>query len=319
MSSPPKPLRKKVKGRTFQCSGYADCSMTFTRSEHLARHVRKHTGERPFECVHCARKFSRLDNLRQHKQTVHVHEHSMKQRHDDHDDQKPLPPLPGQQTLSFQQDTADQQRQLTQHRNEDLEAPETLLRPTQFRPKHRPRPLALAQRKSVYSDAPYTVPTPRSASSGFFAISPVSHSSQNSLQQPVSTLPGVHFLSTGGNRDSLTSPYSSSFASSAHSTNNTPQSTHFDMVRTPTSIGFSQTDYKSPYERRSWLNNVLNNGSDNSPSTSISTQSPMNTRRYSSQELSVERKVRVESMLNSEEHVRLPHVDTLGIDLSSRN
>ena len=34
---------------------------------------RKHTGERPFQC-HCLRRFSRLDNLRQHAQTVHVNE-----------------------------------------------------------------------------------------------------------------------------------------------------------------------------------------------------------------------------------------------------
>lgn len=34
---------------------------------------RKHTGERPFQC-HCSRRFSRLDNLRQHAQTVHQNE-----------------------------------------------------------------------------------------------------------------------------------------------------------------------------------------------------------------------------------------------------
>ena len=48
--------------------------MSFTRSEHLARHKRKHTGERPFTCPYCSKNFSRLDNLRQHKQTVHAYE-----------------------------------------------------------------------------------------------------------------------------------------------------------------------------------------------------------------------------------------------------
>lgn len=39
----------------------------------VADENRKHTGERPFQC-HCSRRFSRLDNLRQHAQTVHVNE-----------------------------------------------------------------------------------------------------------------------------------------------------------------------------------------------------------------------------------------------------
>jgi len=41
--------------------------------EHCLKKNRKHTGERPFQC-HCSRRFSRLDNLRQHAQTVHVNE-----------------------------------------------------------------------------------------------------------------------------------------------------------------------------------------------------------------------------------------------------
>lgn len=64
---------RKKKGQRFFCSGYPPCNLSFTRSEHLARHIRKHTGERPFQC-HCNRRFSRLDNLRQHAQTVHVNE-----------------------------------------------------------------------------------------------------------------------------------------------------------------------------------------------------------------------------------------------------
>lgn len=81
---------KKKKGQRFFCTEFPPCNLSFTRSEHLARHIRytryiiliseyllnvdrKHTGERPFQC-HCNRRFSRLDNLRQHAQTVHVNE-----------------------------------------------------------------------------------------------------------------------------------------------------------------------------------------------------------------------------------------------------
>ncbi|KAK0114775.1 hypothetical protein ONS95_014258 [Cadophora gregata] len=65
--------KKKGKSQRFYCLDYPPCNLSFTRSEHLARHIRKHTGERPFQC-HCSRRFSRLDNLRQHAQTVHQNE-----------------------------------------------------------------------------------------------------------------------------------------------------------------------------------------------------------------------------------------------------
>ncbi|KAI8093052.1 uncharacterized protein BX664DRAFT_99661 [Halteromyces radiatus] len=57
--------------KLFQCTGYGDCNMVFTRSEHLARHARKHTGEKPFKCVvpGCERTFSRFDNMIQHTST----------------------------------------------------------------------------------------------------------------------------------------------------------------------------------------------------------------------------------------------------------
>ncbi|KAI8370440.1 uncharacterized protein BYT42DRAFT_480885, partial [Radiomyces spectabilis] len=57
--------------RIFRCTGYGACQMVFTRSEHLVRHTRKHTGEKPFRCIvpECSRMFSRFDNMMQHTQT----------------------------------------------------------------------------------------------------------------------------------------------------------------------------------------------------------------------------------------------------------
>lgn len=45
------------------------CNARFKRQEHLRRHERTHTDERPFDCDICGRKFSRTDNLRMHRKT----------------------------------------------------------------------------------------------------------------------------------------------------------------------------------------------------------------------------------------------------------
>ncbi|EHK42435.1 hypothetical protein TRIATDRAFT_10744, partial [Trichoderma atroviride IMI 206040] len=43
------------------------CDATFSRQEHLARHTRSHTRERPFKCLVCGKGFARQDVLNRHR------------------------------------------------------------------------------------------------------------------------------------------------------------------------------------------------------------------------------------------------------------
>ncbi|KAL2849033.1 hypothetical protein BJX68DRAFT_238131 [Aspergillus pseudodeflectus] len=45
------------------------CQATFTRQEHLNRHARSHTTEKPFRCSTCGKRFARLDVLHRHSQS----------------------------------------------------------------------------------------------------------------------------------------------------------------------------------------------------------------------------------------------------------
>ncbi|QGA20917.1 hypothetical protein EYB26_008627 [Talaromyces marneffei] len=47
----------------YQCG---KCSQTYKRIDHLSRHVRTHTQEKPYQCHVCAKKFGRIDLLSRH-------------------------------------------------------------------------------------------------------------------------------------------------------------------------------------------------------------------------------------------------------------
>lgn len=57
------------KPRLFVC---ATCTRAFARHEHLKRHERSHTKEKPFTCNICSRKFSRRDLLLRHSTKLHA-------------------------------------------------------------------------------------------------------------------------------------------------------------------------------------------------------------------------------------------------------
>lgn len=54
--------------KPFQCR---ICMRSFSRSDHLTTHVRTHTGEKPFSCDICGRKFARSDEKKRHSK-VHL-------------------------------------------------------------------------------------------------------------------------------------------------------------------------------------------------------------------------------------------------------
>ncbi|KAI0641047.1 hypothetical protein C8Q79DRAFT_920436, partial [Trametes meyenii] len=54
--------------KAFVCPLFS-CGRMFKRMEHLRRHLRTHTLERPFQCEQCQKRFSRSDNLAQHIRT----------------------------------------------------------------------------------------------------------------------------------------------------------------------------------------------------------------------------------------------------------
>ncbi|XP_069488415.1 early growth response protein 4 [Ambystoma mexicanum] len=66
----PKCFRPKPHEKAFSCP-VESCVRSFARSDELNRHLRIHTGHKPFQCRICLRNFSRSDHL-----TTHIRTHT---------------------------------------------------------------------------------------------------------------------------------------------------------------------------------------------------------------------------------------------------
>ncbi|KAK6317510.1 hypothetical protein J4Q44_G00129100 [Coregonus suidteri] len=60
--------------KPYQCR---ICMRNFSRSDHLTTHIRTHTGEKPFACEICGRKFARSDERKRHTR-IHLREKGRK-------------------------------------------------------------------------------------------------------------------------------------------------------------------------------------------------------------------------------------------------
>ncbi|XP_051897124.1 early growth response protein 3 [Pristis pectinata] len=77
-------LRIHTGHKPFQCR---ICMRSFSRSDHLTTHIRTHTGEKPFSCDFCGRKFARSDERKRHAK-IHLKQKDKKM------DKNPTAPNP---------------------------------------------------------------------------------------------------------------------------------------------------------------------------------------------------------------------------------
>ncbi|XP_046804591.1 dendritic arbor reduction protein 1 isoform X2 [Lucilia cuprina] len=93
--------------KPFQCR---ICMRSFSRSDHLTTHIRTHTGEKPFSCDICGRKFARSDEKKRHAK-VHLKQRVKKEKLSQQQQQQQQQQMQLQQTAAQQQHHQQQQQQ----------------------------------------------------------------------------------------------------------------------------------------------------------------------------------------------------------------
>ncbi|KAL6792662.1 hypothetical protein J3E68DRAFT_377410 [Trichoderma sp. SZMC 28012] len=62
-------LQRKLRSRQFRGWKCPHCDQAFKKREHMVRHIRSHTKERPFACDICSKSYGRRDSLIRHART----------------------------------------------------------------------------------------------------------------------------------------------------------------------------------------------------------------------------------------------------------